>query len=79
MASNLFDRLADLEVPPPPTQFDEQLHERVNRSLVTSQLIDLAVKGLPWALLHFSRAFIGFVVFTLTGRYETPNRRDSRR
>ena len=79
MAMNLFDRLADLEVPPPPPQFDKQLHERVNRSLVVSQMVDLAVRGLPWAMLHFARAFVGFVAFTLTGRYETPNRRDQRR
>jgi hypothetical protein len=79
MATNLFDRLADLEVPPPPAQFDKQLHERVNRSLVVSQMVDLAVNGLPWALLHFGRAFVAFIAFTLTGRYETTNRRDLRR
>lgn len=68
--TNLLEQLADLEVPPPPAQFDEQLHERVNRSLVTWQLVDLAVNGLPWALLHLARALVGLVSFTLTGRYD---------
>jgi hypothetical protein len=78
MATNLFDQLAELEVPPPPAQFDKQLHERVNQSLVVSHLVDLAFKGLPWALLHFARAFVGFIAFTLTGRYET-NSKNGRR
>jgi len=78
MAIDLFDQLADLEIPPPPVQFDKQLHERVNRSLVTWQLVDLIVTGLPWALLHFGRAFVGFIAFTLTGRYET-NTKNGRR
>jgi hypothetical protein len=67
---NLLERLADLEVPPPPAQFDRQLHQRVNRSLVVSQFVDLAASGLPWALLHFGRALIGLIIFTVTGRYE---------
>jgi hypothetical protein len=79
MATNLFEQLADLEVPPPPAQFDKQLHERVNRSLVASQMIDLAVKGLPWALLHFARAFVGFVAFTFSGRYETNSKNGHRK
>ncbi len=78
MATNLFERLAEMDVPPPPAQFDNQLHDRVNRSLVTWQLVDLLVRGMPWALGHFARAMIGALAFTLTGRYETkPN--DQRR
>jgi len=78
MASNLFDRLAELEVPPPPAQFDTQLHDRVNRSLVTSQILDLATHGLPWALGHFARALVGLILFTLTGSYETKDKKPRR-
>jgi hypothetical protein len=78
MASDLFERLADLEVPPPPPQFDEQLHLRVNRSLVIGQFIDLLVKGLPWSLAHFARALVAAIGFTITGRYET-NSKNGRR
>lgn len=76
MATDLFERLAELDVPPPPAQFDDQLHERVNRSLVVGQLMDLVFGAVPWAIVEFSRAVIGGVLFTLTGRYETkPTRR----
>jgi hypothetical protein len=76
MATDLFERLAELDVPPPPAQFDDQLHDRVNRSLVMGQLMDLVFGAVPWAVVEFSRAVIGSVLFTLTGRYETkPTRR----
>ena len=78
MASNLFERLAESEVPPPPVQFDTQLHERVNRTLVGTQLVDLLLCGLPWACLHFARAVMGLIAFTLTGRYEN-NPKNKRR
>jgi len=70
MSLNLLEQLADWEVPPPPAQFDAQLHERVNRSLVKAQVIDLVVRGLPWTLAHFARAIVGLFTFTLLGRYE---------
>jgi hypothetical protein len=79
MATDLFDRLAELEVPPPPEadEFDRQLHQRVNRSLVAGQLTDLVVGGLPWALVHFLRALVGLATFTCTGRYD--NKTDHKR
>ena len=67
---NLLEQLADLEVPPPPAQFDRQLHQRVNRSLLVWQLVDLVVSAMPWAMLHFARALVGLITFTVTGRYE---------
>jgi hypothetical protein len=72
MATDLFERLAELEVPPPPEaeQFDRQLHERLNRLLVVRQITDLVASGLPFALLHFARALVGLLTLTLTGRYE---------
>ena len=80
MASNLFEQLADLEVPPPPVQFDSQLHERVNRSLVISHFVDLLVNGLPWTLGRFFRALVAAISFTLTGRYESDTKhKDTRR
>jgi hypothetical protein len=78
MASNLFERLAESEVPPPPAQFDTQLHDRVNRTLIGTQFIDLILCGLPWALLQFARAMVGLIAFTLTGRYETGSKNKRR-
>ena len=79
MASNLFDRLADLEVPPPPAQFDQQLHERVNRSLVVGHVVNLVFDALPWALTHFARALVGAATYTLAGRYEIDPKHKPRR
>ena len=75
MATDLFDQLADMDVPPPPARFDQQLHERVNRSLIIGQMIDLVVSAVPWALGQFARAFVGLVLYTLTGRYEMKRKR----
>lgn len=50
-------------------EFDHQLHERVNKSLVSLQVVDLAVRAMPWAMMHFARAVLGAVAFTISGRY----------
>jgi hypothetical protein len=78
MAPNLLEQLADLEVPPPPAQFDTQLHDKVNRALVITQFVDLFVSALPWALAQFGRALLGFVAFTVTGRYESKSKKQHR-
>lgn len=74
MATDLFDSLAELEVPAPPEHFDLQLHDRVNRSLVTGHVIDLMAGALPYAALSFGRAFVGLATLTLTGRYDMKTR-----
>ncbi len=71
MATDLFDQLAELDVPQPPERFDQQLHERVNRSLVIGQFVDLVFGAVPFAIVHFARSLVGLVIFTITGRYET--------
>lgn len=78
MATDLFEQLGDMEVPPPPEagEFDRQLHDRVNRSLVAGQFVDLAARGMPFAAVHFSRALVGLLAVTLTGNYDNkPNNR----
>ena len=75
MATDLFDKLAEMDVPPPPARFDQQLHERVNRSLFIGQMLDLVFGAVPWAIGHFARAFVGLVIYTLTGRYEMKSKR----
>jgi hypothetical protein len=69
MATDLFEQLATTEVPPPPERFDRELHDRVNRSLVTQQVVDLLLKGAPFACLHFAGALLGLLTLTYTGRY----------
>jgi hypothetical protein len=72
MANDFLERLADADVPPPPAEFDGQLHLRVNRSLLVVHLVDLICGAFPWAVLELGRALGGCVRFTLTGNYEGP-------
>jgi hypothetical protein len=69
MAEDFLEQLAQLEVQAPPAEFDRQLHQRVNRSLVAQQLLDLVVGGFPWALLRFSHALAGLIALSITGRF----------
>lgn len=73
---NLFEELAEYEIPPLPADFGKSVHQRVNRSLVALQIIDLMWRGLPLAFLFFGRALIGLVMFTLTGTFPVEKRRD---
>ena len=75
MANDFLEQLAELDVPPPPAGFGEQLHVRVNRSLVIVQLIEFACGALPCALWELSRALGAWVRFTLTGKYELSKRK----
>ena len=69
MAQDIFEQLADWDVPPPPAQFDQQVHQRVNKTLLLVHLVDLAVRGMPWAMLHFGRAVVGLLLLTLRGHF----------
>ena len=74
MASDLFDQLAASDVPPPPEQFDRQVHQRLNRALVAMHLLDLVARAVPWGLVHLARAAAAALRFTLTGRYPAAGR-----
>jgi len=69
MATDFLDELARLDVPAPPAEFDNQLHQRVNQSLVVQHVADLVLGAVPWAALHFVGAALGAFAFTMTGRY----------
>ena len=78
MATDFLERLAEQEIPPLPDSFEQRVHERVNYSLVVLHVLDLAERGMPWAMLCFGRAVIGLVMMSLSGRFESPPReRDS--
>jgi hypothetical protein len=77
MANDLLQRLADSPVPPPPAEFDREVHRRLNSWLVLGQLLDLMFVGVPFVCVHFARAMMGVVVFSLTGRYETRRKEGS--
>ena len=78
MSPNLLDQLAELDVPPPPAAFDAELHDKVNRAIVTTQIADLVVSALPYSIAEFFRALVGLAIFTVTGRYDSKSK-DQRR
>jgi hypothetical protein len=75
MASDFFEQLAQSEVPPPPPEFNRQLHQRVNRSLLLVHLADLAVGAVPWAMVQMARALIGLVSLTITGKFDAGSKK----
>lgn len=74
---NLFEELAEQEIPPLPADFGQAVHQRVNRSLVALQILDLLWRGLPLAFLLFGRAVIGLLAFTFTGKFPVEKRRET--
>ena len=72
MAMDLFERLADMPVPPAPPeqQFDRAVHQRINQRLFWAQIFDFVVKGCGFALVHFTRGVAAALRLTVTGKLE---------
>ena len=77
MSLDLLDQLARSEVPAPPPELEQGVHERLNATLVTLQVMEALLRALPYAALQFARSVLGLLVFTLTGRYP-PSEKTSR-
>jgi hypothetical protein len=78
MADDFLQRLAELEVAAPPAEFDRQLHDRLNHRLMVQQFLDLLVRGMPWALLHFGRAIVELCVFSISGHFADERKKENR-
>ena len=59
MASDLLEQLAQLEVPPPPAELNQQVHQRVNRSLLVLHVLDLGLRAMPWAMWSSMAGVLG--------------------
>ena len=79
MALNLLDQLSQQDIPQPPVRLRQQVRERMNVTLLVLQLADLALRGMPYVMLHFAKAVVGLVLFSLSGTYEPRPRDDARR
>ena len=75
--ADLLEQLAENDVPPPPQQMQQQAKQQVNRWLLVTQLFELMIRAMPLAAIHFTRAVLGALMYTATGRGESP-RRDER-
>ena len=78
MSMDLWEQLAEKEVPAPPPTFERQLHGRLNKALVVLHLADLLFKGMVFAVAHFAQAVFHLLAVTLTGRLQSgvPRRKD---
>ena len=72
---DFLEQLADLEVREPPPDFNRRLHQRVNRMLVVQHVIDFFLGAIASAATHFFRATLGWLQYTITGRYPEHDRR----
>jgi hypothetical protein len=74
MSSDLIERLADSPVPPLPAEFERGVHERLNRALVIGQMLEFALRAIPYACIHFAKAVAGWIVLSVSGNF--PKRQD---
>jgi hypothetical protein len=68
--ADLFEQLADRDVPPPPVDFDRRLHGRLNKHLLALHVAEFALRVVPYGMAVLGRAVLGFVSVTLTGRHQ---------
>jgi hypothetical protein len=69
MSFDLFEQLAERDIPPVPADFDRQVHTRLNDSLLGVHLTEFVFQVVPYAFWHFSQATIGLFVLTLSGGF----------
>jgi hypothetical protein len=71
MPEDLLEQLAAAPVPPLPEQFESGVHERINERLSAGQCLDFAFNALPYAVVHFTKAVVGLIEFTVTGQFRS--------
>lgn len=69
MSSDLFEQLAEQEVPPVPQTLSRGVHRRLNRALVVLHVVEFVLCALPYAMVQFGRAVWGLVVHSISGRF----------
>lgn len=70
-----WQKLAEIPVPPPPIKFDADLHQRINKRLLIGQIFDLFFCVTGHAVLHFGRAVVALVMYTITGQFQSKPRK----
>ena len=69
MTFDIFEQLAEKDVPPVPSDFDRQVHERVNNNLFGMHITEFLFQVVPYAILHFGQAVVGLAALTLSGGF----------
>ncbi len=74
MTRGLLESLAAHDVPPVPAEFDERVHQRLNRALLAAHLVDLALGAVPYLAGHLLRGVVHLMGATYTGKFESDRR-----
>lgn len=69
MTQDLFELLAEPEVPPVPEALNRGIHRRLNKALVGLHVAEFVLKASTFALAHFGRAVLELLIFTFSGRF----------
>ena len=78
MATDILEQLADTEVPPAPVEkLQKGFADRLNSRLLVQQLLDLMIRGVPYAAWHMTRGMIGVLYYTIAGRFARPADKDT--
>jgi len=72
---DFLEQLAERKVHDPPPDFGRQLHQRLNRTLAVQHLIDFFLGAIISSAVHFFRATLGWLLFTITGKFSDRDRR----
>jgi hypothetical protein len=75
MANDILQQLADWEVPQPPTDLANEVHQRLNSRLTAVHLIEFVGGTVPYAMWEFLRAISGLARYTLSGKYDEVDKR----
>ena len=80
MPIDLWEQLAEREVPEPPPQLARDVHRRLNKALLAMHLADLFLKGMAFAMGHFAQAVAHLAALTITGRMQaaSPRKEDNK-
>jgi hypothetical protein len=73
-----FEQLAEIDIPPPPDQFDRSVHRRLNQALIVVHFVEFAFRAVPFGIKTFARVLWAFGRFTLSGRFDDGRRRPRR-
>lgn len=68
---DVLDQLADVAVPPVPTQrsFTAGVRRKLNPRLLAVHVVEFALGATAWAVVHMAAALLAAVRYTITGSW----------
>lgn len=69
------EQLADYSLRRPPPDFKRRLHDRLNRTILVQHIVDFFAGAVTFSVVHFFPAVLGWIIFSLTGRFPGRDRR----